>query len=266
MITVDTKWLTSHLDDPNLVIIDARGIMVYRFGHIKNSLPLNVEQVILIADDGSNLAIEKQSAESLFSTLGIDDSMTVIVYGEYPDPSAARIVWTLEYYGHPNVKLLDIGYSQWQKAGMLIDKQIKTTIKKIKSSTEDKADIKFIAKINHSIRADAQIIKEKQNDPNVIIVDARTPQEHFQARIPGSILNNWEDGLGEYGEMIKDKDNLQKGFAAKGINSNMEIICYCHSGMRASHTYLQFKQAGFDNVRLYDGSIIDWAQRRNPLK
>ena len=27
------------------------------------------------------------------------------------------------------------------------------------------------------------MIKEKQNDAGVIIVDARTPQEHFQARI-----------------------------------------------------------------------------------
>jgi thiosulfate/3-mercaptopyruvate sulfurtransferase len=36
--------------------------------------------------------------------------------------------------------------------------------------------------------------------------------------------------------------------------------------MRAAHKYLQFRHAGFDNVRLYDGSIIDWAQRRNPLK
>ena len=40
------------------------------------------------------------------------------------------------------------------------------------------------------------MIKEKQNDPNVVIVDARTPQEHFQARIPGSVLHNWEEGLG----------------------------------------------------------------------
>ena len=36
--------------------------------------------------------------------------------------------------------------------------------------------------------------------------------------------------------------------------------------VRASHKYLQLKQAGFHNVRVYDGSIIDWAQRHNPLR
>jgi thiosulfate/3-mercaptopyruvate sulfurtransferase len=104
-------------------------------------------------------------------------------------------------------------------------------------------------------------------DPNVIIVDARTPQEHFQARIPGSILHNWEEGLDhDNSRVIKYKEELQKDFEQRGITKDKEIICYCHSGTRASHKYLQLKEAGFDNVRMYDGSIIDWAQRHNPLR
>ncbi len=79
-------------------------------------------------------------------------------------------------------------------------------------------------------------------------------------------MHNWEEGLGNCGQMIKDKEALRKDFEDKGITTNKEVICYCHSGIRASHKYLQFKQAGFENVRVYDGSIIDWAQRRNPLR
>ena len=97
MIIVDSKWLASHLDDNDLCIIDARGNYAHRLGHIKNSQPLDIEQVISISDNGSNLVIEKQVAERLFSNLEIDDSKTVVIYGEYPDPSAARIVWTLNY-------------------------------------------------------------------------------------------------------------------------------------------------------------------------
>ena len=145
---------------------------------------------------------------------------------------------------------------QLQKAGLPITKQIPTTA----------ADVNFVPIINPLARADAQMIKEKQNDPNVVIVDARTPQEHFQARIPGSLLHNWEEGLGDYGKMIKDKNKLERDLEEQGITKDKEVICYCHSGMRASHKYLQLKQAGFDNVRMYDGSIIDWAQRRNPLR
>lgn len=261
IVTVDTNWLVSRLDDPNIVIIDGRGIMPYRFGHIKNAVPLGVEHVISIADNGANLAIDAQTAENIFTKLDIDDSKEVIAYGEYPDPSVARIVWTLMYHGHPNVKLLDIGYSQWQKSGLPITKQIRKT-----TQQPTEAIANFVAKTNPSIRADAQMIKEKQNDPNVVIVDARTPQEHIQARIPGSILHNWEEGLGDFGKMLEDKDKLQSKFENIGITKDKEVICYCHSGMRASHKYLQLKYAGFDNVRMYDGSIIDWARHGYPLR
>jgi thiosulfate/3-mercaptopyruvate sulfurtransferase len=258
MIIVDSKWLASHLDDLNLVIIDTRDNITYRFRHIKNARPLGIERIISVADNGANLVVDGSIAERIFTELGIDDSKTVIVYGEYGDPSAARVVWTLMYHGHPNVKLLDIGFRQWHKAGLPTTRQTPTQ----KPSTS-----LFKSKINCTIRADAEIIKAKQSDPNVIIVDARTAQEHFQARIPGSILHNWEEGLDDdSGRVIRNKDELQKDFEQRGITKDKEIICYCHSGTRASHKYLQLKEAGFNNVRMYDGSIIDWAQRHNPLR
>lgn len=258
MIIVGSKWLASHLDDLNLVIIDTRDNITYRFRHIKNARPLRIERIISVADNGANLVVDGSIAERIFTELGIDDSKTVIVYGEYGDPSAARVVWTLMYHGHPNVKLLDIGFRQWHKAGLPTTRQIPTQ----KPSTS-----LFKSKINCTIRADAEIIKAKQSDPNVIIVDARTAQEHFQARIPGSILHNWEEGLDDdSGRVIRYKDELQKDFEQRGITKDKEIICYCHSGTRASHKYLQLKEAGFNNVRMYDGSIIDWAQRHNPLR
>src|SRR5215212_11057390 len=255
MVTVDSKWLAAHLDDSDLVVIDGRGDLSYRFGHIKNARVLRVERIISLANNGANLVVDNPTAEKIFGDLGIDDSKIVVVYGEYNDPSAARIVWTLMYHGHSNTKLLDIGFSTWQKAGLPITHAISPI-----------NHAQFISKPNSTIRADAEMIKAKQNDTNIVIVDSRTPQEHIQARIPGSILHNWEEGLGDGGLMFKSKEELQKDFESKGITNNKEIICYCHSGTRAAHKYLQFKQAGFDNVRLYDGSIIDWAQRHNALR
>ena len=257
MITVTSKWLVEHLDDPDLVIIDGRGIMPYRVGHIKNARYLEFEKVISLADNGANLVLDGSLAEDVFSTLGIDDSKIVVVYGEYMDPSSARIAWTLMYHGHPDTKLLDIGFNMWQNEGLPISRDVPSHIN---------IPIQFKSKPNHSIRADSDMIKAKQTDPNIVIVDARTPQEHMQARIPGSILHNWDEGLGDGGLMFKSKEELQKDFESKGITKDKEIICYCHSGTRAAHKYLQFKQAGFDNVRLYDGSIIDWAQRHNALR
>ena len=260
MITVDNKWLASHIDSPQIVIIDSRGNMLYRLAHIKNARPLGIEQVISVADNGANLVLDQSSAEKIFSDLGIDDSKTVVVYGENMDPSAARVVWTLMYHGHQNTRLLDIGFTTWQRLGLPISRG---TAFPINTNTNS---AKFNSKPINTIRADADMIKAKQTNANVIIVDARTPQEHMQARIPGSILHNWEEGIGDNGSMFKSKEELQKDFENNGITPDKEIICYCHSGSRSSHKFMQFKQAGFENVRMYDGSIIDWAQRRNPLR
>lgn len=265
MVTVDTNWLVSHLNDDNIIILDTRGQIMYRFGHIKNSIPVSIDQFISIADNGSNLVLEQPAASKLFYKLGLHDKKIIIVYGEYQDPTAARIVWTSMYYGYSNVKLLNASYGSWVKSGLPIGKQepLGTKIQHQSKTTNDDILNENI-KVNQTIRADAQMIKEKQNDPNVIIIDARTPQEHFQARIPGSILNNWEDGLNN--DKIKDKEELLHDFSSNGINIDKEIICYCHSGMRAAHKYIQFRNAGFEKVRVYDGSIIDWAQRHNPLR
>lgn len=261
IVTVDSKWLLSHLDDPNVIILDAREVMPYRFGHIKNALSFVVERVISVADNGANLVIDALTAEEVFSSLGIDGSKIVVVYGEYMDPSAARIAWTLMYHGHQNVKILDVGLNEWQKSGLPI-------IRQLPSEKQSNENVHFKSKIDSTIRADADIIKAKQlqNHSSTVIVDARTPIEHMQARIPGSILDNWEEGLGPNGEMMKSKEELERDFEVKQISKDKEIICYCHSGARASHKYLQFKQAGYNNVKLYDGSIIDWAQRRNPIR
>jgi thiosulfate/3-mercaptopyruvate sulfurtransferase len=116
------------------------------------------------------------------------------------------------------------------------------------------------------IRADANIIKVKQlqNHSSTVIVDARTPREHMQAKIPGSILDNWEEGLDHKGKMMKSKDALERDFEEKRAKTRRSYAIVTRS--RASHKYLQFKQAGYNNAKLYDGSIIDWAQRRNPIR
>jgi len=117
-ITIDPNSLVSHLDDPNIVIIDAREIMTYRFRHIRNARHLGIESVISVAENGANLVIDAATAERLFSSVGIVRS------GEIVDPSAARIVWTLMYHGHLSVRLLDIGFTQWVQRGYPVTRQM----------------------------------------------------------------------------------------------------------------------------------------------
>jgi thiosulfate/3-mercaptopyruvate sulfurtransferase len=254
-LTVDSKWLAANLDSPDIVILDARGQMDYRFGHVKNALSLGIEMVVTVAPNGANLVIEGAQAEKVFGSFGINDTKRVVVYGEQDDPAAARVAWSIMYHGHPDVALLDTGFSVWKHLGLPVTREM-----------SQPKPAQFASKPRPEIRADAETIKARIADPSFVVIDARTPQEHMQARVPNSVLHDWEQGVGANGSAFLSPDELKKEFESKGITPDKEIVCYCHSGVRASHKYMQFRLAGYDKVKLYDGSIIDWAMRRNPIR
>ena len=37
------------------------------------------------------------------------------------------------------------------------------------------------------------------------------------------------------------------------------VVVYCRTGMQASHAYLVARYIGYHDVRIYDGSMFEWA-------
>ena len=249
---VSSEWLKEHINDENLVLIDTRPKTMYLYGHLPNSQSLSIEQVIQFDNFGSNLVTESENISKVFGSLGIDSSKTVIVCGDYMDPSAARIAWTLEYFGHENTKLLDAGINDLQRKGF------EFTRKPYEAISTD-----FVPKINPSIRITADELKD--NLEKFVILDARSPQEFMGGHLPNSKLIPFTDGISHDGRMFQEKQNLEKIFESQ-IPKNSEIVCYCMHGHRASSLFYQLRIAGYDKVRLYDGSFVEWYGRRFPLE
>ncbi|MGI0009931.1 MAG: sulfurtransferase [Nitrosopumilaceae archaeon] len=246
------SWLAEHLNDDNIVILDSSGNVSYSYAHIPNSQPLGLEKVVKTNQYGADLVLDTEQTAKLFGSLGIDDTKTVIIYGDYLDPSAARIAWTLLYFGHEKTKILDIGIRGWHQKGLPITRDVH----KVKPTT-------FIPKINSALRIEAEDLQKKIDE--AVILDARSPQEFIAGRIPNATLLPFTDGVGQSGFLFKDKEDLIKLFEEKQIPKNKELICYCALGHRGANIFTQLKIAGYENVKLYDGSIADWAGRRLPL-
>lgn len=245
-------WLKEHLGDPNLVILDTRPKVAYMYGHIQNSISLTVEQVITVSPHGAHLVPDEKFCSEIFGSIGIDDAKTVIVAGESMDPSVARIAWTLDYLGHPDTKMLDVGIGAWQNLGFPMTR----AQKKLPAT-------KFAPKMKPEIRIESDDLNDSLG--KVTIVDARSPQEYFGGHIPGSILSPFTDGLGQNGFLFDTKESLESLYAEK-IPKGKEIVCYCMHGHRASSLFYQLKIAGYENVKLYDGSFVDWYSKRLPLE
>ena len=61
------------------------------------------------------------------------------------------------------------------------------------------------------------------------------------------------------------KDQLKTRLEGAGVVSGRPVVAYCMVGMRASVVYFVARYLGYD-ARLYDGSIMDWSQRKLPVK
>ena len=116
---VDTEWLASHLDDPNMVIVDCDLPDAYNRAHIPGAVNLGDNHYIK-GDDGVNVMPAEQAADFL-GNLGIGDETLVVAYSGRFSIYAARLWWVLSYYGHTNVKVLNGGWRKWMEDGPRLD-------------------------------------------------------------------------------------------------------------------------------------------------
>ena len=250
---VSAEWLKNNIHDQGIVILDSRPKTMFLYGHLPNSQNLSIEQVIQFDQYGSNLVGDEKKISEIFGTLGIDESKKVIVVGDQMDPSAARIAWTLLYYGHENTHILDASVPELKEQGLEFTRKITTP-----------QSLSFKSKINSQIRITSDDLQ--QNLSNFEILDARTPQEFMMGHLPKSKLIPFTEGIGFDGTLFKNKESLQKIFSQIDISKDSEIVCYCMHGHRASSLFFQLILAGYEKIRLYDGSFVEWHGRGFPLE
>jgi len=249
---VSIDWLKEHQSDPDVVILDTRPKTMFLYGHVAKSQSLTLDQVIQFDQYGSNLVLDGEKISELFGSLGIDDSKTVILVGDSMDPSAARIAWTFLYFGHEKIFLLNANVTTLQKNGFELTKKLFTPTPTI-----------FTPKINSKIRINSDSLKENLDD--FVVLDARTPQEFMGGHLPNSKLIPFTEGI-SYDKLFQDESFLQNLFSDNQIPKESQIVCYCMHGHRASSLFLQLILAGYENVKLYDGSFVDWYGRRLSLE
>jgi len=103
---------------------------------------------------------------------------------------------------------------------------------------------------------ESNYVLERVNDSNVIILDVRTVKEFNEGHIPNSIMVNWREASDETGA-LKSVEELEELFGS--VDKDKEVIVYCRSGRRAgSAAEVMIKDLGFENVKVYKGSMNDW--------
>jgi len=249
--------LQRKLNAENLCIIDVRPAEDYANGHIPGATHFDLFGLSLIDTSEAPLKAFMFMIHHVLELRGVNESKEVVFYEDNSGMRAARGLWFLEYYGHPNAKMLDGGFRAWKAAGAPVTSDAKPP-KTASFKIAERRDV--LATTDDVLRS----LGQKQ----IAILDTRSEGEylgtHVRAArggaIPGAIHIEWTDNLAPDGK-FKSNDELKAMYDKAGITPEKEVVSYCQGGYRAAHSYVALRLLGFPKVRNYIGSWKEWGDR-----
>ncbi|MCT4623963.1 MAG: sulfurtransferase [Schleiferiaceae bacterium] len=272
---VTAKQLQQKLNDSNIVIIDCHwDENAYIRAHIPGALKRPGHPYIKSQEDGipNKFLPKPDEFLDLLNSMGITNETEVICYDEWHNHFATRMWWVMHYYGHKNVKLLDGGWQAWVAEGLPISFQ---------SENPQVTEEKFRINENQSFNAQLKEILANYKSEDWQILDVRSDAE-FKGEvlsgnkrgghIPNAIHLEWKRLLSpstkyEGVSYFKSEVEMKALFDEAGIKKDKTIAVHCQAGVRASFSAFCLEMLGYPNVKLYDGSMGEWANEKDtPLE
>ena len=265
-VLVDTEWVSQHLTDPNIRLVEVDvDTHAYEEAHIPGAVGWNWQTQL--ADQVRRDLVSKLDLELLLGKSGINNSTTVILYGDNNNWFAAWAFWQLKIYGHQDVRIINGGRKKWLKEGREATTDVPTVEWKTYKAKEP----------DHSLRAYVKEVSSISDD-SWSLVDVRSADEYSGktlsppglpetcqrgGHVPGAVNIPWGKNVNEDGT-FKSFDNLRSLYEPLGITSNKNIVAYCRIGERSSLTWFVLKYLlGYTKVKNYDGSWTEWGNLVN---
>lgn len=264
---VDAEYLLSNRENDNLVVIDARGGMLEEGALMYDKATVvDWTDISLLGEFGGEelgKLLSKENYKQIFSKLGVKEDSEVLVYGfTMPDQGfgdEGRILYTFNYAGFDNVKIIDGGFKQVESLGF----------NKKYNPSDDRIDVSDVVRVEGENNSNAIFTDELLTlvgNENVQIIDTRLEVEYNgrviygenkAGHIPTAISIPFNSLVDKDG-FIKSREELEKYFEDKGLDKNKLQITYCTTGVRASYVAVILTELGY-KVRNYEPSFARYA-------
>jgi thiosulfate/3-mercaptopyruvate sulfurtransferase len=269
-LLVSPPELAAEMNDPSVVILHADANAAgFEAGHIKGARFVGYNQITIDGANGVGSELPPvANLVALFAAAGVSDSSRIVIYG--PALAATRTFFTLDYLGLKNVRILNGGFAAWKALGLETEQGAKSA-----NGAKSATVAKLTPHPRPEVVAMAEWISQRLESPQMALIDARPDAEftgddggmggaHSPGHIPGAKQLVWTDLVSRTGEFISDAE-LRAKMTAAGARAGVPVVSYCMVGMRASVVYFVARHLGYD-AKMYDGSIIDWGQRKLPVR
>jgi thiosulfate/3-mercaptopyruvate sulfurtransferase len=245
------------------VLLDVRwrlggppGIDSYRAGHLPGAVFVDLD-ADLAAPPGAGGRHPLPAAGSFQAAMrraGVRAGHPVIAYDDGDGAIAARAWWTLRYFGHSSMQVLDGGFRAWVAAGQPV--------------TADESPVPpgdFTAVPGQLPVLDASGAAALARSG--VLLDARAgeryrgetePIDPVAGHIPGALSAPTLANVDGDGRFLPPGE-LRRRFAALGAAGapGVAVGAYCGSGVTAAHEVLALELAGIP-AALYVGSWSGW--------
>ncbi len=272
-LQVSAEWLHRHLDDRDLVVVDATTILpvptdgpyvpesgeaTYRAEHIPGAV--FAELLVDFADPAGAYdwtAPDHERFAAAAGALGIGDDVRVVVYDQGDRYWATRLWWHLRYEGFDRVTVLDGGLPAWKAAGYEVtDVEPEPTPRTFTGTRRPEL-----------IRSTEEVAAGLDDEKTVLVnvldeatyrgeVDTYARRGHIPGSINVSVFTLREAETGT----LRPIEELRPEFEAAGLlDSDTRVVTYCGGGIAATGLAHALALAGRDDVAVYDGSMSAWA-------
>jgi len=262
-LLVSTQWLSEHLDDPGLVVVESdEDVLLYDTGHIPGAI--KVDWHLDLNDPVTRDYVDGEGFARLCSKNGIGRDDTVVFYGDNFNWWAAYALWVFTLFEHPNVRLVNGGRMKWVSEGRPMTTDI---------PSRTQTDYPVVERDDAPIRAYRDDVKGHIGKGPLI--DVRSPGEYSGellhmpdypqegalrgGHIPTAKSKPWKNAANDDGT-FKGTDELRAIYEKElGLSESDDVVVYCRIGERSSHTWFVLHHLlGYPTVRNYDGSWTEW--------
>lgn len=247
---IEPSEVKTEIGKENVIIIDARSLEDYNKGHIKGAVHLEPSELSTTRPVPGMLR-SKEDIEKVLSQKGISNDSILYVYDNNGGVFASRVWWTLKGHGHENIKVINNGEKGLVSENIELSLEVPSLPETSYSATD----------FSESMIVDLEEMKKITSDENsqAKIIDVRSTAEFDEGAIPKATLyphtkNLYTDGA------FKSARNIYLSYNELGLDKDDEIILYCKTSYRATQTALLLKEAGYTNVKVYDGAWEEWSK------